>query len=119
MTYRYFKLDEFKCNHCGENKIDPDFVSKLDSARGMAGVPFVITSGYRCIPYDLTLGGKRNHTTGLAADIAVPDDRSRYFIIKYLLLCGFARIGVGPDFIHVDMNPQHNLCRIWGYYEHN
>ena len=33
VIYKYFKLDDFKCQETGENEIDPEFVMKLDELR--------------------------------------------------------------------------------------
>ena len=30
---KYFKLEEFDCQETGENKMDPDFLEKLDELR--------------------------------------------------------------------------------------
>lgn len=102
MRWRYFDLKEFDCKHCGKNEMDPIFIDWLDMARGCAGVPFKITSGYRCEEYDKQIGGRGNHPTGRAADILCYDSRHRYKIVEALLLCKFSRIGIGPNFIHVD-----------------
>ncbi len=44
---KYFDLDEFACQHTGQNLIDPNFVESLDELREVCGFPFTITSGYR------------------------------------------------------------------------
>ena len=99
---RYFKLDEFTCPCCGDNKISRVFVEELDEARELAMVPFQVNSGYRCESHDAALGGKGNHTTGWAADIACDTSRDRHKIIKALHEVGFDRIGIGKTFLHVD-----------------
>lgn len=105
MTWKYFTKDEFACNcGCGRNEIDEDFVSKLNNARGLAGVPFRITSGYRCPIKNMAVGGVSNsaHLKGLAADIYCDNGNDRYHIIKALLATRFGRIEMGHDWIHVD-----------------
>lgn len=111
MTYKYFKESEFKCK-CGrcENKINPELIKKLDTAREIAGVPFVVTSGYRCREYNndlLSRGYKASknssHTLGLAADIAA-NDKTRDVIYQALKKAGFVRIGLGKTFIHADID---------------
>jgi uncharacterized protein YcbK (DUF882 family) len=84
--------------------MDDDFLKRLDKARELAGVPFVITSGFRCPKHNKEVGGKPNsaHLRGLAADIAVADNETRYQIIYGLIKAGFKRIGIGKGFIHVD-----------------
>ena len=74
----------------------------LDHARGYAGIPFVITSGYRCPEHDRAVGGKGNHPTGKAADIRCATGPERLAILEGLIRTGFKRIGIGRDFIHVD-----------------
>ena len=99
---KYFSLDEFKCPCCGENNISLMFVEQLDQARELAMVPFRINSGYRCESHDAALGGKGNHTTGWAADIACSASLDRFRLVKSLLEVGFSRIGIGKTFLHVD-----------------
>jgi uncharacterized protein YcbK (DUF882 family) len=118
---KYFQKGEFACN-CGRcvNKINiPDFADLLDDARHRAGIPFLITSGYRCPTYNISVGGKPSsaHLKGLAADIATPTSRSRYKILWGLLTAGFDRIGIGPDFIHVDTDDSKSEEVAWDYYD--
>ena len=44
---RYFKIEEFDCQETGENKMNPEFLEKLDELRHECKFPFTITSGYR------------------------------------------------------------------------
>lgn len=111
----HFKMSEFECHCCGEVKMNPSFLSRLDAARGVAKIPFVITSGYRCDRHDKEVGGKGNHPQGTAADIACKDSPSRYLILTSLLALGFSRIGIGRDFIHVDQTTGHPHQVIWLY----
>jgi len=121
---RYFTFDEFDSPdqiNSGE-MMDPDFLAMLDEARDCAGIPFVITSGFRTVAHNKKLikqgySASRNssHLLGLAADIKCSDSRSRYIILDALNEVGFTRIGIAPNFIHVDLDinkPQH---RIWVY----
>jgi len=97
-----FNEEEFKCPCCGKVEMQRVFVGKLQKARDIADIPFVITSGYRCVKHNKEVGGSENseHLFGLAADIACTDSRSRYKIITALLKAGFIRIGIGKNFIH-------------------
>ena len=45
---KHFVRDEFVCPCCQYVEVNADLVRKLDQARELAGVPFKITSGYRC-----------------------------------------------------------------------
>jgi len=91
----------------------------LDDARHKAGIPFVITSGYRCPSHNRAVGGVANsaHTKGLAADIACSDERSRGYIIGALYEASFNRIGIHPDFIHVDDDDSKSADVVWLYKE--
>ena len=78
----------------------------LDLARLLAGVPFKISSGYRCKKHNLEVGGVKNsaHLKGLAVDIEVLDSVSRLKILRALVIVGFNRIGISKGFIHVDVD---------------
>jgi len=117
---KYFKLSEFKCPCCGKADMQQEFLDKIDKARDKAGIPFVITSGYRCPKHNKEVGGRPNsaHTKGLAADIKCTNSRDRYKMVKALLEAGFTRIGVGKDFIHADIDETKPQEVIWTYYSH-
>ena len=77
----------------------------LDQARGIAGVPFILTA---------TTGGKHAehsaHYLGLAVDIGLGHlnpglerDTVRWSILKGCFAAGFKRIEVAPAHIHVDI----------------
>ena len=128
MTLKYFKLSEFDSpdlEGSGSN-MNYTFLEKLDQARGLAGIPFKITSGFRTEAYqdDLTRRGYKTakkgtspHLKGLAADISVKDSRQRFIVINSLLLAGFTRIGIADTFIHVDLSTYegHRQNVIWKY----
>jgi len=94
-------------------------LEKLDLAREMAGVPFRITSGYRCKKHNEAVGGRPNsaHTRGFAADIAATDSETRARIVFGLIKAGFRRIGIDfkRGFVHVDCDPEKPTPRLWGY----
>jgi hypothetical protein len=77
----------------------------LDLARGVAGVPFRLTS---------TTGGNHApnsaHYKGLAVDIGLGHlaegferDTTRWAMLKGLYAAGFKRIECAPNHIHVDL----------------
>lgn len=110
----YFKPSEFACKCCGSIGINPDFVKMLEEAREVAGVPFVITSGYRCQKHNKAVGStSTNHTSGKAADIKATDGPTRGKILRGLYLAGFKRVGVAKDFIHADISDSVESC--WLY----
>lgn len=115
----YVTEDEFECP-CGEceNKIDPAFVTLLGAARERACTPFIITSGYRCEAHNTAIGGSAtsSHLKGCAADIAVKGSRERWLILEALIRFKFTRLGIGEDFIHVDIDSEKAQDVIWDYY---
>jgi len=118
MSLQYFSINEFRCKcGCGMNRISMDFVTRLDCARKLAGVPFVITSGCRCPTHNRAVGGSAysSHMRGLAADIRCRGDADRFHILNGLIRAGFTRIGVGSDFIHVDADTRKRDEIIWVY----
>jgi len=105
MTYKYFTLEEFNCQETGENRMDSEFIRALDILREKCGFPFVITSGYRSPSHSIeaakTTPGQ--HAQGIAADIAVSNGVQRMAIVSNAIALGFTGIGVGKDFVHVDL----------------
>ncbi len=67
-----FKVSEFACKHCGENKIDQRVLTMCQTIRDFLGVPVRVNSGYRCPAHNKNVGGvpNSNHTKGLAADLS-------------------------------------------------
>ncbi len=113
---KHFKKEEFACRHCGKNKINKAFMLRLDSARKLAGIPFKITSGYRCETHPLTEDyPQSSHPKGVAADIEVLTSQDRFIILEALLAVGFVRIGIGSDFIHIDYDVDKVQNVIWTY----
>ena len=109
MSWKYFTEEEMACTHCGECKMDDDFMAMLDQLREIYGKPLKITSGYRCPEHSIEKVKKKAgaHTTGGAADIGVHGDAA-YAIVKLAQEIGFTGVGiaqkghVGTRFIHVD-----------------
>ena len=122
MDIKHFKLSEFDCpsdSESGENMC-LSFLSKLDKARELAGVPFKITSGYRSPKHNTAIGGAKNSShmniPCNACDIAVPDSFTRYKIVESLLKMGINRIGIGKNFLHCDTEKEKSPIVIWHYY---
>ncbi len=95
-SYKYFKASEVV-------GLKPELVSKLDQARGIAGVPFKITSGFRTVAHNASVGGVdgSEHTVGLGCDISAPDSTNRFKIVYGAIQAGFTRIGVYNNHIHL------------------
>ena len=114
---QHFKPSEFCCKcGCGKCDVNPQLVAALDLARSKAGVAFKINSGFRCQKHNAAVGAKptSSHTLGYAADIAYTNGFNGIMILKALLPY-FDRIGVGKDFIHVDVDPDKPSPTLWTY----
>lgn len=97
--FHYFTDDEIK-------GLQGNLPAMLDQARGIAGVPFVLTATVA------TDGHSPNsaHYKGLAVDIGLGHlvegfdrDTQRWAILKGLFAAGFQRVEVCPLHIHVDI----------------
>ena len=119
LKLKYFKLSEFASpDEAGSgSKMNKAFLEKLDCARHNAGVPFVITSGYRTEARNKLVGGRvgSSHLKGLAADISYNGSRERYLIVSSLLDVGINRIGIHKTFIHCDVDNLKDEAVIWLY----
>jgi zinc D-Ala-D-Ala carboxypeptidase len=125
MTWEYFTYEEFDCPDApgsARKHMNVHFINSLEYAREDAGIPFVITSGYRTREYNDKLRAlgyetsrKSAHIKGLAADIATKNSEERYIILCALINEGFTRIGIGPDFIHVDCDESKADGVVWLY----
>lgn len=99
------ELDFEMCTpKCSISAMSDAFMNRLQYARDLAGIPFVLNSAYRSSDYDKSKGrtGTGFHTLGHAVDIKCTSSRDRYKILNACLLAGFSGIGIGPTFIHVD-----------------
>lgn len=116
----YFQEKEFnRCTPgCSLQDMNQDFMKKLDNARRIAGIPFVINSAFRSVEYEKAHGrkGTSSHTLGRAVDIRCNSDENRFIVVDALYRAGFNRIGIGKTYIHVDDSPKHKQCVMWHYY---
>ena len=114
----HFKLNEFRCKcGCGEVTITADLTYRIDAARAIAGVPFIINSGYRCAKHNKAIGGspRSSHLLGEAVDIKVEDSHARSAILTGLREAGFNRIGIDKEFIHADVTKDKVQDVTWLY----
>ena len=113
---KYFKWSDFACNCCAGNHTNPESAKRLDKAREISGVPFIVNSAYRCEVHNQDVGSKSSvHPGGYAFDIKATDSRSRYNILKGMQKAGFTRIGIAKTFIHCDDDPSKASDVIWVY----
>lgn len=114
---RFFKSKELACPCCGSCLVDKEALERLDKARFIAGLPFIINSAYRCRKHNEEVGGKNTseHLSGKAFDIKCTDSRTRLIIIDALLKAGFDRIGIAKTYIHADTSNVKDRNVMWLY----
>lgn len=112
---KHFHRDEFACNCCGTEQMRETTLAMIDKARELAGVPFVVTSGYRCAAHNAKVGGSTtsSHMYGWAVDIQARGETMRGAILSGLIKAGFNRIGIYKTFIHADMDPAKSAGVVW------
>ena len=125
MSLKHFRYEEFDSPdlpNSGATNMDREFLSMLDDARGIAGIPFKISSGYRTSEYNKSLTARgykaspdSSHIKGKAADIVCQTSKERWTIIKSLQDVGFNRIGIAKTFIHIDNDDSKTRNVIWTY----
>jgi len=108
MIYKHFQPDEVV-------GLDTALVQKLDSARDLSEVPFIITSGLRTEANEIAHGRPvpNSHTKGLAVDLRVDNDNWRYEILTSLFAVGFKRVGDEIDHIHADIDTSEAQNVVW------
>lgn len=112
-TYKYFKPNEII-------GLKPELVQKLDKARDLAGVPFIIDSGLRTPEHNATLPdavSNSAHLRGFACDLRCKDSVTRFKMVNALQAVGFKRLGFGKNFIHADCDPSLPANVYWHYYK--
>jgi zinc D-Ala-D-Ala carboxypeptidase len=105
-NWKYFKLTEKTGSFGTVADLSPSLVDMLDKAREIAGIPFVITSGFRTVTHNKAVGGVSDsaHLKGLAVDLRCRNSNERYLLLNALLSVGFNRIGYGKTFLHADID---------------
>ena len=105
---QHFSRKEFECRCCGRLQLDSHLVEGLEALRALAGVPVVISAGYRCPHHNQEVGGVPNseHTRGLAADIRLPGFSLQQMYELATQVPQFADGGIGVydgDFLRADV----------------
>tara|TARA_R110000751_G_scaffold1024_1_gene4179 strand:+ start:1845 stop:2294 length:450 start_codon:yes stop_codon:yes gene_type:complete len=122
MEIKHFTLAEFDSPDdigSGDNMC-LEFLSKLDEAREIAGIPFKVNSGYRTPSHNIKINGVK-HSSHMnipcnAVDVHVEGSRERFLIISSAIKVGINRIGVGKNFIHLDTDTNKSQDVAWHYY---
>lgn len=114
-----FSIGEFACSCCHAAFIDRDLLNKLQKFRSVINKPIRITSGYRCLLHNESIGGAKNssHIYGHGVDCAIKVDNNMTWemVAKIAEQCGFNGIGRGyrRGFIHLDN--MHRSLTYWNY----
>ena len=116
---KYFSPGEFDSpdEHGSGKKMNIAFIEKLEAIRKECGFPFLINSGFRTPAHNAMVGGKgeSSHTNGLAADIHIKTSSEMFKVLKAALSVGVKRIGVGKNFVHLDLDPSLPQDVCWQY----
>lgn len=108
----------FKCP-CGKCDTKPTkaFLDRLDEARDIAGVPFVILSGPRCAAHNEHVGGApgSDHLLGEAVDIRTYGSSARFAVMYGGLMAGITRIGINKNSVHLGIGTEHIQRVAWLY----
>lgn len=108
MTWKWFSDEEAK-------GLSKELMSKLDTARTVAGIPFIISSGLRtCAGNAAALGADHSaHIQGLAVDLGLGHlveggerDSARFKMLNALMSAGFTRLGLYESHLHCDVGQQ-------------
>lgn len=121
--YPNFAKHEFDCKHTGQNRMQSEFMERLQELRIAYGRPMIISSGYRheTHPIEARKAQAGAHSTGRACDVAVMGgDALR--LVALAVEHGFSGIGVQQKgsgrFIHLDdLTHELGAARpwIWSY----
>jgi len=117
---KYFKPEEFLCQHCQAEGIQNSFVETLDAIREECNFPFVVNSGYRCADHPIEAKKEKPgaHQGGYAADISVRGERALK-LIEVAIRHGVKRVGInqkgGGRFVHIDTDPDRVSPAMWSY----
>lgn len=79
-------------------------VERLYAMRLIFGIPLIINSAARCGEHNKKVGGAEHskHLAGVAFDIST-NGLYKELIKSVAKLAGFSGIGIGQNFIHVDI----------------
>ena len=123
-----FSSNELKCSCCGKVEMDEEFMRMLQELRDVAGFPFRINSGFRCLKHNSAVSSHKTkagiHTFGKACDISVMSLSTTQclHLIKQAQEIGFTGLGINfrgerkGRFLHVDnRGPDFSVPAAWTY----
>ena len=120
ITAKHFNEGEFRaCTpSCSLQNMKQGTMNRLDKAREIAGIPFVLNSADRSVAWEKSKGrtGTGAHTMGRAVDIRCNTSQNRMKIVRAALQAGFNRIGIGKTYVHLDDDLSLPQQVIWHYY---
>lgn len=114
----HFSIDDMICPcGCGTIYYDYDLLYRLEVARIAANTAFKINSWCRCPAHNKFVCGQKgsSHLSGLAIDLHTPTMRAKFVFLFHLFNAGFTRFGIGPNFIHVDVDHDKPTPAMWFY----
>ncbi len=101
---KYFKELEFTMGNKNVfGMMNAEFLPLLDELRELVNEPLIITSSYRSVEYNKSVGGAEHsqHLIGNAVDVACNNGLLRAKIVKHALDIGLT-CGVAKGFVHLD-----------------
>ena len=114
-----FSSSEFRCQcGCDADNLNVDLVARLQVFRDMLARSVVITSGLRCVEHNSTVGGvpHSQHVSGNAVDIATLNSADRGDKLSAAMSAGFKAIGIGKNFLHLDLREFDGATVVFDYY---
>lgn len=105
------------CAHGKEQFLSSELIASLVALEDVLGFELHFHSGYRCALCNKAAGGVPNsgHLRGVAVDVSGPDSATRFRIVQAALKVGFRRVGIGKNFIHLDLDSSLPQNMMWLY----
>jgi len=119
--YKFFSMDE-KTDATGKHtfsELTPEFRTLCDTMRGQCGFAWKILSGYRTQKENDALNDSVSdsaHVSRLAVDVLCTDSSKRDKIVTVAKANGIRRIGIGKNFVHLDIDSSKPQNVMWHYY---